>query len=258
MKKAKKLLVANWKMNPQSVVEAKRLFIDVKKTASRLSNVETVIAPPFVFLPILRELYAGHRISFSGQDVFFEKSGSYTGEISASMLKEVGAEYCIIGHSERRARGESDEDIQKKVDVITTAGLTAILCIGESERDHSNGTHLSFLTDQIKSALGGLTGKQMKQVVIAYEPIWAIGKSESEAMQPRELHETVLFIRKTLSKLFDVKVAQGTKILYGGSAESGNTESLLQDGEADGLLVGHASLSATEFSEMLRIAQSIK
>lgn len=253
----KKLIVANWKMNPENSTKAHQLFMGIKQTASKLSKVQTIIAPPFVYLTGLSELYRGHRILFAGQDMFWEKKGSFTGEVSSSMLKDSGAECVIIGHSERRALGESNEEINKKVLAATGAGLTIILCIGESDRDHKNGTHLAFLTKQLESALMGVVKGKLSKIVIAYEPIWAIGKSKEDAMNGDELHETVLFIKKVIAKNFGKNFALKVPILYGGSVEKGNTKALLTEGMVDGLLVGHASLSASEFNEILRIAQEI-
>ncbi|MFC1730828.1 triose-phosphate isomerase [candidate division KSB1 bacterium] len=255
--KTKKLLVANWKMNPLSVKDARQLFIGIKQTASRLSNVQTVIAPPYLYIGELSKLYKGHRISLAGQDVFWEKEGSFTGEISNAMLKDSGATYVIVGHSERRALGESNEDVNQKVLAAVGSGLTVVLCIGESDRDHKNGTHLSFITEQLEVALKDVPKSKLSKIVIAYEPIWAIGKSEIDAMKGDELHETVLFIKKVIANLFGKKLALKIPILYGGSVEKGNTEMLLTDGMVDGLLVGHASLKAAEFSDILAIAQKV-
>jgi len=257
MRDMKKLIIANWKMNPENVVKAKELFLGIKETARTLSHVQTVIAPPFVYLRELSALYSGHRIAFAGQDVFWEKKGSFTGEISSAMLKDVGVSFVIIGHSERRALGESDEAVHKKIHATLKASFTAVLCIGEKERDHQNGNHLSFLSAQLESALKGIPKSKLSNIVIAYEPIWAIGKTEEEAMQPEELHETVLFIRKIVAQLFGKQSAFKMQILYGGSAGRGNTKALLTEGMVDGLLVGHASLKIGEFSDMLRIAQNI-
>jgi len=255
--KTKKLLVANWKMNPESSVKAEQLFAGIKITASKLSKVQTVIAPPFVYLTQLANLYRGHRMLLAGQDMFWEKKGSFTGEISSSMLKDSGATHVIVGHSERRALGESSEDVNQKVLAAVQTGLIVILCIGETNRDHKNGTHLSFLTKQLEVALNDIPKIKLSKIVIAYEPIWAIGKSKEDALNPEELHETVLFIKKVLANLFGKNIALKVPILYGGSAEKGNTKALLTEGMVDGLLVGHASLSVKEFSDMLRIAQEV-
>lgn len=257
MAKGEKIVIANWKMNPGSFAEAGQLFAEIKQTASKLSNVKTVIAPPFVYLGELNKSYLGHKIEFAGQDVFWERKGSFTGEISSAMLKDRGATYVIIGHSERRALGEGDEEVNKKVVAAIQADLTAVLCVGESDRDHKDGTYLSFLTSQLKSAFNGVSRGKLSRVIVAYEPIWAIGKSEEEAMKPEELHETVLFIKKVISGLFGKSFGLKVPILYGGSAEKGNTEVLLTKGMVDGLLVGHASLKASEFSSMLRIVQQV-
>ena len=253
----KKLIIANWKMNPESTEKAKQLFEGIKQTASKLSNVQTVIAPPYLYLRELRNLYKGHRIALAGQDVFWEKKGSFTGEISSAMLMDSGAQYVIVGHSERRLLGESDVDVNKKVLVAVQAGLTVVLCIGESERDHKGGTHLAFLTSQLEEALKDVSKSKLSKIIIAYEPIWAIGRSEIDAMGGDELHETVLFIKKVIANLFGKNIALRVPILYGGSAEKGNTKTLLTEGMVDGLLVGHASLKVTEFSEMLHIAQGV-
>ena len=253
----KKLIIANWKMNPESVLKAKELFLGIKKTARTLSNVQTVIAPPFVYLRELSLRYRGHRIAFSGQDMFWEKKGSFTGEISGAMLKDAGASYVIIGHSERRALGESDDMVHKKIKAALKASFIVVVCIGEKERDHQSGNHFSFLSAQLESALQGISKSTLQNVVIAYEPIWAIGKTQEEAMKAEELHETVLFIRKIIAQLFGKNNAFTVPILYGGSAEKGNTEALFTKGMVDGLLVGHASLKVNEFSDMLRIAHKI-
>lgn len=253
----KKFIIANWKMNPENLAEAKKLFLGIKQTASKLKNVQTVFAPPFVYLNELNKLYTGHRIELAGQDVFWEKKGSFTGEISSLMLKDSGATYIIVGHSERRALGESDIDVNRKILTVTKSGLITVLCIGESNRDHKNGTHLSFLTRQLEIALKDVSKNKLSKVIIAYEPIWAIGKDEEEAMKPEELYETVIFIKKVMVNIFGKNSALKVPILYGGSAKKGNTEALLTKGMVDGLLVGHASLKITEFSDMLRIAQKV-
>lgn len=253
----KKLIIANWKMNPDKATSAKELFVGIKQTASKLSKVQTVIAPPFLYISELKKLYRGHRILFAGQDVFWEKKGSFTGEISSTMLVDSGASYVIVGHSERRAHGETDEDVNKKVLTAIQSGLTTVVCIGESDRDHKNGTHLAFLTSQLEAALRDVSKSKLTNIVIAYEPIWAIGKSKEDAMKPEELHETVLFIKKVVASIFGKSAAFKVPILYGGSVEKGNAGVLLTEGMVDGLLVGHASLSVREFSDILRIAQEV-
>ncbi|MBL7045453.1 MAG: triose-phosphate isomerase [Parcubacteria group bacterium] len=248
----RKLVVANWKMNPASVKEALDLFDKVKKKASTLKNVDTILAPPFAFLGELTCNYSGSKVSFASQDVFWEEGGSYTGEVSVSQIKSIGATYGIVGHSERRALGETDVDVNKKVLALIKEKVTPILCIGESSRDE-HGEYLNFLQKEITEGLKSVSKNDIKRVVIAYEPIWAIGKSVRDAMKPDEMHEMKIFIQKTLSELYERSVVSKVPIIYGGSVEPDNARALLEGGEVDGFLVGHASLSVTEFNEILTI-----
>lgn len=253
--KNKKIIIANWKMNPTSKVEAKKLFNGIKKTAVSLRNVDTIICPPFIYLSELKKLYSGKKIAIGAQNVFGEVKGSFTGEINASQLKDMGATYVIIGHSERRALGETDEMVNDKLVLALKEGLNVILCIGESERD-SHGKYLHFLREQITSAFLKVKPNDLSNIMIAYEPIWAIGKTGDDAITPQKLHETTLFIKRVLMDLYNKKVAMDTSIIYGGSVEPENTEALLSDGEVQGFLVGHASLDAKSFGEILNIANS--
>lgn len=240
-------------MNPASLIEAKKIFSGIKKTAGRLKNVQTVICPPNVFLSELNKLYSGHRMSLGAQDVFWEKRGAYTGEVSADEIKSVGGKFVIVGHSERRAYGETNEIVNKKVIASLKAGLNVILCIGESKRD-SHALYLKFLTEELESALSGVSRKELANLIVAYEPIWAIGKSAKDAISSHEMHEMYIFVKKTITEIFDKKSAAKVPVLYGGSAEPDNAEMLLAQSEIDGFLVGRASLNAEKFSKILEIA----
>lgn len=253
----KKLVIANWKMNPQTFAEAKRLFNGIKKAAGKYTRVKTVVCPPFVFLGDLAYGYSGRRILFGSQNIFLEDRGSYTGEISPLQVKDSGAVYSVIGHSERRARGETDADVKSKLALALKHKLVPVLCIGEHERDH-HGKYLAFLRHQISTAFKGVKPKDMSRVVIAYEPIWAIGKTGSDAITPKKLHETVLFIRRVLLELYTKKIAFDVTILYGGSVEPENTLALFEEGTVQGFLVGHASLSAESFGRILEIVNGAK
>lgn len=250
MKKRKRFVVANWKLNPETLAEAKRLFAGIKKAASGLEHVTTVVCPPAVYLAELKKGYRGKKVALGAQDVFFERMGSYTGETSPAMVANIGATYAIIGHSERRANGETDADVRKKVAAATAEKLTAIVCIGESERDEQ-GAYLSFIREQLRTGLADVSERASKRIIIAYEPIWAIGKTGDDAIQPSDLHETVLFIRKILNEQFEKKTAFSIPILYGGSVERENAGVLFEQGEVDGHLVGHASLDPEEFRDIL-------
>ena len=253
MKRKKPIVIANWKMNPVSFKEAKKLFDEVKKGVTKIQNVQTIIAPPSIYLRDLTSKYKGSRIAFGVQNISPEKKGSYTGEISVPMVKDSGAAYAIVGHSERRAIGETNELVHKKLESALMQGMTVVLCIGESERDH-DAQYLTFLKEQLTIALRSIEARFLRKLIIAYEPIWAIGKTENEAMKPHDVHQMVIFIRKILTERYDMKIAQKVPVIYGGSAEPGNAEELLRDGEIDGFLVGHASLDSKDFVEILQIA----
>lgn len=253
--KEKCIVVANWKMNPKTLQEAKRLFVGVKKVLDKIRGARTVICPPAIFLTELRELYVGRRIAFGTQNVHMERSGSFTGSLSAPMIKSAGATHVIIGHSERRAEGETDEQVQKKLRVALDERLTPILCVGERERDQ-HGDYLHFVKTELEVATKGIARDELRRVIIAYEPIWAIGRSARDAMKPHDMHQMSLFIRKVLTEQFSREVAAEVPILYGGSVEPTNAQSLLQDGNINGFLVGHASLDAKTFGDILEIAFS--
>ena len=252
MAKGKKLVVANWKLNPETHTDASSLFQGIARKAGKFKNVATVICPPFVFLYKLSQGYSAEVLQFGGQDLFYEEKGAHTGEISAAQLYSVGADYCIIGHSERRALGETDTDVQKKIAAALSSKLIPIVCVGESERDN-HGKYLHFLRQQITAALKGIKMTDISKVVVAYEPIWAIGKTGKDAITPKKLHETTLFIRRVLREAFTAKISQKAVILYGGSVKPENAKELINDGEVQGFLVGGASLSAEDFCTILEI-----
>ncbi len=226
----KKIIVANWKCNPVTRSEAEELFDSVSKGVKDM-EVETVICPPFVFLGL------GSGI-LGAQDSFYEEKGAYTGEVSVTMLKELGCQYVIVGHSERRKYfNETDELVNKKIKAILGAGLTPIVCIGETEEERENNKTEEILEKEIKD---GLEGVNLSKIIIAYEPIWAIGTGNAcdveEAQRMREV------IQKMTSKEI--------RILYGGSANASNAKGYLDAG-FDGLLVGGASLKASEFIKIV-------
>ncbi len=254
--KQKQLIIGNWKMNPRTVLEAQKLFDDIKKEVAVFQGTDVAVCPPFVFLSGLSALNSGKEISLGAQNVSSEEEGACTGEISVGMLKTLSVKFAIIGHSERRAMGETDEMVSKKVVAAVKAGLTAVLCVGERERDHESA-FLQILKEQIIASLSGISERQLKNVVIAYEPVWAIGAKAKGVVEPEALLETIIFIRKVLSDLYSQKTAHAMKILYGGSVDEKNAGSFLKEGGANGLLVGRASLNAKKFVEILKIADNI-
>lgn len=254
--KQKKLIIGNWKMHPSSVKEAKAKFTAIKKVASKLSNVQTVICPPYVYVSELKKLVTGHRVVVGSQNAYFENEGAFTGEVSLAMLASVGVTYVIIGHSERRAMGESDELINKKVLAGMKAGITVVLCVGEKDRD-ADGVYLKFIAEQIKEALHGVQKKELKKIVIAYEPIWAIGKNATHPASTDDALEVSILIRKTLSDMYG-KDGSVVTVLYGGSVDAKNSWEFLLKSQVDGLLVGRASLDQKVFGEILKSADQIK
>jgi triosephosphate isomerase len=249
MNKKKILVVANWKMNPETAEEAKEIFNGTQKIANDLKNVKVVICPPYIYLQNLEKLVEA--VKLGAQDVFCEQAGPFTGEISPKMLKREGEEYVIIGHSERRELGETDEVVSKKALASLKTGLKVILCVGENSRD-SHGDYLNLLRSQITNSLSKISRRYLKKLTIAYEPVWAIGKSEDEALKPRDLHETSIFIKKVLSEIYGQKTGMEVPILYGGSVNHNNAKDLLILGEVQGLLVGHESLNVKKFENLLR------
>ena len=252
----KKLVVANWKCNPTTLKDAEKLFGDVKRGLGGIKNVETVICPPFLYLSGFRFQVSGS-MKIGGQNCFYEQKGAYTGEVSPAMLKDIGCEYVIVGHSERKQYfGETNEVINKKLKAALKAGLKVILCIGEDTRDsfdsRGHWTHEldPGLKEQIIRAFEGVKKPDIQNVVVAYEPVWAIGTGNPAT--PDDVFSAKIFIRKTLSNLYDRKKADKVRVLYGGSTNKKNSAAFIKDGQADGLLVGGASLDADEFVAMVK------
>lgn len=242
------LVVANWKMNPNTIDQAREIFKGTKEAAKDLKKTKVVVCPPFVYLSDLEKRNASKAI-LGAQDMFWEKTGSFTGEISSAMLKSES--YVILGHSERRELGETNEQVAKKISSAVKAGLSPILCIGEKERD-VHGEYLHFLRKQIIESLGKLPKKFLGKLIIAYEPIWAIGKSDDQAMKPADIYETSLFIKKVLTELYEQKVAIMVPILYGGAVSYKNAREIIIQGKVSGLLVGHESLNVKRFADLLK------
>ena len=243
----KPIIVANWKMNPLTLVEAKKLFLGVKKGISK--KAEVVVCPPFIFLSALSGLKLG------GQNCFWEEKGAFTGEISASLLKDAGAQYVIIGHSERRQFfHETDETVNKKTKAALKSHLTPIVCVGETLSERESKKTFKVIETQLKGGFANFGPEEMKRLVIAYEPVWAIGTGK--VATPEEAQEVHAFIRKELSKIFGNDVTQHLRILYGGSVKPDNISNLMGEGDIDGALVGGASLDANQFSEIVRGANS--
>ncbi|GJQ32215.1 MAG: triosephosphate isomerase [Ignavibacteriaceae bacterium] len=241
-----KVIAGNWKLN-NDLNGTIALISGIKSgIAGKNFNAKLIVCPPFTSLETANELLKGSGIGLGAQNMYFEESGAYTGEISASMLKSVGCEYVILGHSERRTIfGESDEVINKKVKKALAAGLKPIFCIGETLEERESGVTFDVVKRQVVNGLAGITEIEMDAVIIAYEPVWAIGTGK--VATPEQAQEVHAFIRAELVKLFGANVAEKTIIQYGGSVKPENARELLGQPDIDGALVGGACLKADSF-----------
>lgn len=243
------IIVANWKAYVEELSKAKKLLTTSKRLA-RASDTLIVLAPS---APLLGALAAKNKsvVAFAAQDVSRTTGGANTGEITAQAYATAGATYAIIGHSERRAAGDTDALIAEKLSHALAHGLTPILCVGESERD-GEGRYLAVVREEITAAVESLSPKERAEVIIAYEPLWAIGKTAAAAIGPNDLAEMVLYIRKVLAELLPGKSSLHSLVLYGGSVEAGNVRALAASSGIDGLLVGHASIDPYTFSLLVK------
>ena len=247
----KAIIAGNWKMN-KTATEAAAL-IDELIPAVKDATCEVVICVPFIDLTTAVAKCKGTNIHVGAENVHFEKSGAFTGEISADMLVDLGVEYVVIGHSERRQYfAETDETVNKKVLVAVDKGITPIICVGESLEQRESGETDGLVSMQTVKALAGLTGEQVKNVVIAYEPIWAIGTGKTATDE--QANETIGVIRKAIEGAYGKEVADETRIQYGGSMNAKNCAGLMAQAEIDGGLIGGASLKAEDFSIIVAAA----
>lgn len=248
----KKIIIANWKMNPRSLKEAEKLFSAVARSVNRVKKTQVIICPPFVYLEKLKKI--SKKVSIGAQDSFGLDVGPFTGEVSPHMLYDMGARYVILGHSERRELGETNEFINKKIKGALSAGLTVVICVGEKERDQ-NHEYFNIVKKQLGECLSGISKTAIPKIVIAYEPVWAISSTENRRdATPKDCEEMVIFIKKVLSDKFGAKVKL-PKIIYGGSVNTKDAASFLERGSAEGLLVGRASLTADKFIEIVKICE---
>jgi triosephosphate isomerase len=260
MARSKKIIVGNWKINPPTAHDAKRILTSL---AERSAAVQTIICPPYVYLDECARFLQSKKekmkkktpasIMLGVQNLSIEPLGPGTGEVSGELLKQFGVSHVIIGHSERRALGETDDIVNKKVIAALRWKFKPIICIGEKTRD-DDGEYLTVIKNQVQQALAGVPKESLSSVIIAYEPVWAIGAAA--AMNPSAVHETVLFIRKTLFEMYKTKT-MSVPILYGGSVDAANTRDILTTGAAGGLLVGRQSLDPEAFGTILTIAASL-
>lgn len=249
------LMAGNWKMNntiPEAVVLTQQLCNQYNR---KWDDVDVVICPPSIDLKSAYTVldFDKTKISLGAQNVHWEESGAFTGEVSIPMIKDAGCEYCIVGHSERREMfNETDTSVNRKVKALVAAGIAPIMCVGESLALRDSGEYQEFITAQVRAGLAGLDELDMKQVVVAYEPIWAIGTGRTAT--PEQAQEVCAAIRAVLAEMFGAETADATRVLYGGSMNVGNVESLLAQADIDGGLIGGASLKADSFRQLVEAA----
>ena len=252
----KALLAANWKMNPVDGGEAVDLVKGVLPAATEaLENVDVAMFPPFPWLLGVAEVLEGSGVQLGAQDCFWETSGAYTGEVSPSMLRG-WCQWVIVGHSERRVIfGETDDMVARKASAALAAGLNVIVCVGELEDHYDAGRSDEIVTAQVKGSLANVSADDSSRLVIAYEPVWAIGTGKNA--DPEHAYKTMRLMRKVVGELIGAGAARKVRVLYGGSVTAANVESYVELPLCDGCLVGGASLKAAEFSQIVRVTNEV-
>ena len=243
------IIVANWKAYLEDFGKAKLLAATSKKIA-RTTDTTLILAPSAPFLSALASKNTS-KVQFAAQDISATLGGAMTGESTAQMYSGAGATYAILGHSERRATGDTNTIVSLKITHALACNLTPILCVGEEERDR-DGRYLSFIREEIVSAFAGLTAKERSRIIIAYEPLWAIGKHASAAITANDLAEMVLYIRKVLAEFLPGNKSTQALILYGGSVDPENIRELARTASVNGFLVGRASIDAVSLTKLVR------
>ncbi len=244
------IIAGNWKMF-KTINESIELVNLLKRAVIDIDDLEIVVCPPFTSLSDVREVIMDTNIKLGAQDCYWEMEGAFTGEISCSMLKSAGCEYVIVGHSERRQLfGETNETVNKKAKAALNEGLRPIICVGEKLSDRQAGRTFDVVKDHVTNSLSGLTGEDMLKVVIAYEPVWAIGTGVNATKeQAEEVHK---YIRELLKKMYGAEISGSVRIQYGGSVKPGNIRELISEENVDGALVGGASLKADSFTQIIK------
>ncbi len=250
------LIAGNWKMN-NTIGEAVVLAQEISNLVERYwkDDLDIAVFPPYVDLNSVESVFEfDHvKIGVGAQNVFWEKEGAYTGEVSVKMLKEIGCSWCIVGHSERRGLfGETNEDVNKKITALFAGRIKPIVCVGESLAVRDENSYIEFVTAQVLAAFAGVDAADARNAAVAYEPIWAIGTGRTAT--PEQAEEVCSAIRATLAEYFDDEVANAMRILYGGSMNEGNAELLLAEPDIDGGLIGGASLKAASFVDIVKTA----
>ncbi|MBN3038449.1 MAG: triose-phosphate isomerase [Candidatus Omnitrophica bacterium] len=249
----KPIIAGNWKLN-KNIKETVELLEALKKELADIKDVDIAVCPVFTSLVDAAKAIEGSNIKLGAQNVYWEDSGAYTGEIAPAMLKEIGCTYVIIGHSERRTYfGESNETVNKKIKAALVHGLLPIMCIGERLEEREQGKTFAVLEDHLQGGLEGISADDMLKIIIAYEPVWAIGTGKTAT--PQQAQEAHKYIRDFLKKKYNEDIAAAVRIQYGGSVKPANISELMAQEDLDGALVGGASLKVDSFSQIVKGAR---
>jgi triosephosphate isomerase (TIM) len=251
----KKIVAANWKMNMTQAESARFVEALILRDVGEITDVEVVIIPPFTAIAkVVEALGSAQNIKVGAQNMYWEKNGPFTGEISADLLRDLFVHYVVLGHSERRTLfGETDEIVNRKVRAAHAAALRPIVCIGETLEQRDKGNVEKILAIQLRGSLAGLTPKELQETVIAYEPVWAIGTGRNAT--PQQAQEAHAFIRRILVEMSDATTAERVRIQYGGSVKPENARELMRQADIDGALVGGASLDPRSFAQIVKAAR---
>jgi len=252
----RKLIIAgNWKLN-HTEKEAVELVTALRSNLVDFDAVDVVVCPTFISLPVVHDVLQDSNIVLGAQNAHWEDSGAYTGEVSVPLLKDIGVQYVIVGHSERRQYfGETDETVNKRIKAVVTHGLTPIVCVGEVLEERESNKTFEVIEKQCAGGFEGLASQEMEKIIIAYEPVWAIGTGKTAT--PDQAQEVHSYIRTLVAKMYNDDVAQTVRIQYGGSVKPDNSAELMSQPDIDGALVGGASLKADSFSEIVKNSCSV-
>ncbi|MBI4227218.1 MAG: triose-phosphate isomerase [Candidatus Omnitrophica bacterium] len=249
------VVAGNWKMHGTSAA-ATALAQDILRAIGRLRRVDIILCPPFTALPAVARVVKRRRVALGAQDCHWAEQGAFTGEVSVPMLQELGATHCIIGHSERRRDcGETDAAVARKVQAVVAHGLTPIVCVGETLQERDAGRTLEVVGAQLTAGLQPVTPEQAPRLIVAYEPVWAIGTGRNAT--PAQAQEVHACLRQRLAARFTPAIARQIRIQYGGSVKPDNSAELIAQPDVDGFLVGGASLDAAQFAAIIRAAAGV-
>ena len=247
------VIAGNWKMN-KNIVESVSLVKELKDFVRGIEGVDIVVCPPFTSLWVVKEIINGTNIHLGAQNMYWETKGAFTGETSPPMLKDVGCEYVILGHSERRQYfKETSEEVARKTEAALSVNLTPIVCVGENLKERESGKTESIIEQEIKALFSKLDSTLTGRIIVAYEPIWAIGTGRSSS--PQDANLIIKFIRELFSSKYGSKIAERIRILYGGSVNPKNIDEFVNESDIDGALVGGASLNTLSFSQIVKAAK---